>query len=98
RLSHSSTAQTDNDSVKYRALAPNLGGPVVQDRLWFFAGYQYLRDYDSQPATDPNFPRVYEQNKVFAQLTWRLAPSWQVVQSVHDEHRTNPEVPPSVQP
>ena len=45
-----------------------------RDRLWFFAGYQYLRDYDSQPGTDPAFPRTYEQDKIFAKLTWRLAP------------------------
>ena len=66
---------------------------MVRDRLWFFAGYQYLRDYDSQPGTDPKFPRTYEQNKVFAKLTWRLAPGWQLVQSVHDEHWVNPERP-----
>ena len=86
------------ERARYRDVTTNLGGPVVRDRLWFFAGYQYLRDYDSQPATDPNFPRVYEQNKVFAKLTWRLAPAWQLVQSVHDEHWVNPEVPTSVKP
>ena len=42
--------------------------------LWFFAGYQHLRDYDSQPGTDPQFPRAYEQDKVFAKVTWRLIP------------------------
>src|SRR4051812_10374816 len=83
---------------RYRDFTTNLGGPVVRDALWFFAGYQYLRDYDSQPGTDPNFPRAYEQNKIFAKLTWRLAPAWQLVQSVHDEHWVNPEVPTSVKP
>ena len=34
------------------------------NRLWFFAGYQHLRDYDSQPGSDPTFPRTYEQDKV----------------------------------
>jgi hypothetical protein len=86
------------ERARYQDATTNLGGPVVRDRLWFFAGYQYLRDDDSQPATDPNFPRVYEQNKVFAKLTWRLAPAWQLVQSVHDEHWVNPEVPTSVKP
>ena len=82
----------------YRDATTDLGGPVVRERLWFFAGYQYLRDYDSQPGADPSFPRTYEQNKVFAKLTWRLAPEWQLVQSVHDEHWVNPEVPTSVKP
>jgi hypothetical protein len=86
------------ERARYRDVTTNLGGPVVRDRLWFFAGYQYLRDYDSQPATDPDFPRAYEQNKIFAKLTWRLAPAWQVVQSVHAEHWVNPEVPTSAKP
>src|SRR3954462_10486584 len=86
------------ERARYRDATSNIGGPVVRDRLWFFTGYQYLRDYDSQPGTDPDFPRTYEQNKVFAKLTWRLAPAWHLVQSVHAEHWTNPEVPTSVKP
>jgi outer membrane receptor protein involved in Fe transport len=86
------------ERARYRDATSNIGGPVVRDRLWFFAGYQYLRDYDSQPGADPNFPRIYEQNKVLAKLTWRLAPAWQLVQSVHAERWTNPEVPTSVKP
>ena len=70
----------------------------MRDRLWFFGGYQYLRDYDSQPGTDPAFPRTYEQNKVFAKLTWQLAPGWQLVQSVHDEFWVNPEQPTFAKP
>ena len=60
------------ERVTYRDLTANLGGPVVRDRLWFFAGYQHLRDSDSQPGTDPAFPRRYEQDKFFGKLTWRL--------------------------
>ena len=86
------------ERARYRDFTTNLGGPVVRDRLWFFAGYQYLRDYDSQPGTDPTFPRTYEQNKIFAKLTWQLAPGWQLVQSIHDEHWVNPERPTLVKP
>ena len=72
-------------------LTASVGGPAVRDRLWFFAGHQYLRDYDSQPGTDPALPRTYEQNKSFAKLTWRLAPGLQLVQSVHHEFWVNPD-------
>ena len=81
------------ERVRYRDVTTNLGGPVVRDRLWFFAGYQHLRDYDSQPGTDPAFPRTYEQDKIFAKLTWRLAPGMQLLQSFHDEFWVNPELP-----
>jgi hypothetical protein len=86
------------ERIRYRDFTTNLGGPVARDRLWFFAGYEYLRDYDSQPGADPGFPRIYEQNKIFAKLTWRLAPAWQLVQSVHVERWVNPELPTSVKP
>jgi len=83
---------------KYRDGTTNVGGPVARDRLWFFGGYQHLRDYDSQPGTDPAFPRTYEQDKIFAKLTWRLAPGWQLLQSFHDEWWVNPEIPTLVKP
>ena len=78
---------------RYRDVATNLGGPVLRDRLWFFGGYQYLRDYDSQPGVDPKFPRTYEQDKVFAKLTWQLKPSMQLMQSFHEEFWVNPPQP-----
>ena len=86
------------ERVRYRDATTSLGGPVVRDRLWFFAGYQHLRDYDSQPGTDPTFPRTYQQDKVFAKLTWRLSPSLQLLQSFHNELWVNPELPTLVKP
>jgi hypothetical protein len=97
-LSAPAIGQSGYERARYRDLTTNLGGPVVADRLWFFAGYQYLRDYDSQPGTDPTLPRTYEQNKLFVKLTWRLAPGWQLVQSVHDEFWVNPEQPTLAKP
>ena len=80
---------------KYNDFTTNAGGPVVRDRLWFFGGYQYLRDYDSQPGVDPKFPRTYEQDKGFVKLTWRFTPSLQLMQSLHQESWVNPP-PPTV--
>lgn len=86
------------ERVRYRDFTTNVGGPAVRDRVWFFAGYQYLRDYDSQPGTDPSFPRRYEQDKIFGKLTWRLAPSLQLLQSYHGEFWVNPELATFVKP
>ena len=84
--------------ARYRDLTTNLGGPVIHDRLWFFGGYQYLRDYDSQPGTDPARPRTYEQDKIFAKLTWQLAPGWRLDQSLHDEFWVSPDQPTITRP
>src|SRR4051794_11472661 len=90
--------QSGYERVRYRDFTTNFGGPAVRDRLWFFGGYQYLRDYDSQPGTDPSLPRTYEQDKVFAKLTWRLSPGLMLQQSLHDELWVNPELATFVKP
>lgn len=81
------------ERVRYRDLTTSLGGPIVRDRIWFFGSYQYLRDYDSQPGTDPAFPRTYEQNKFFGKLNWQLTPSLRLMQSFHLEQWVNPTPP-----
>jgi carboxypeptidase family protein len=86
------------ERIRYRDFTANLGGPAIHNRLWFFGGYQYLRDYDSQPAADPKFPRIYDQNKGFGKLTWNLAPAWRLVQSVHYEHWISSDPPTSATP
>lgn len=81
------------ERARYRDFTTNLGGPLVRDSVWFFLGYQYLRDYDSQPGTDPAFPRQYEQDKVLGKLTWQIAPSLRLLSSFHNEFWVNPERP-----
>ena len=90
--------QSGYERDRYRDFTTGLGGPAIRDRLWFFAGYQHLRDYDSQPGASPAFPRTYEQDKAFAKLTWQLAPGWQLLQSIHQELWVNPELPTMVKP
>ena len=77
----------------YRDFTTNLGGPLVRDRAWFFAGYQHLRDADSQPGTDPAFPRRYEQDKLLGKLTWQVAPSLRLLSSYHNEFWAAPDRP-----
>ena len=100
RRTYDAARQLDSGYTRagYRDFTTSLGGPIVRDRLWFFSGYQHLRDSDSQPGTDPGLPREYEQDKVFAKVTWRLAPGWQLTQSFHDEFWSNPETPSASKP
>ncbi|MGE5813883.1 MAG: TonB-dependent receptor [Acidobacteriota bacterium] len=86
------------ERARYRDFTTNAGGPIDRDRLWFFTGYQYLRDYDSQPGTDAAFPRAYEQDKIFAKLTWKLTSRLQLLQSFHEEFWVNPDTPTLVTP
>jgi hypothetical protein len=55
---------------KFNDFTGQVGGPVVKDKFWFFGSYQYQRDYDSQPGTDPNFPARSDADRVFFKLTY----------------------------
>ena len=88
-----STSLSGYERVKFRDFTTDLGGPIVRQRLWFFTGYQYPRDYDSQPGADPAFPRPYEQNKIFGKVTWKLTPSLQPMQSAPYESWVTPTCP-----
>jgi hypothetical protein len=97
-VSRGSRPDSGYERIRYGDFTTNLGGPVRRDRVWFFAGYQSLRDYDSQPGTDPAFPRTYEQDKVFAKLTWQLKPGLQLLQSYHHQFWSAPERATLVKP
>jgi carboxypeptidase family protein/TonB-dependent receptor-like protein len=89
---------TEYTRVQYRDLTTHLGGPLIPSRVWFFGGYQYLRDSDSQPGTDPLFPRVSEYDKGFAKVTWQIAPRLKWMSSLHDERLVTPQRPTLAQP
>ncbi len=97
-VSAGSVSSSGYERARYRDFTTNLGGPIWRDRLWFFGAYQYLRDYDSQPGADPQFARVYEQDKVFGKLTWRFTPALQLMQSFHEEFWVNANPPTLVTP
>jgi hypothetical protein len=86
----STQAASGYDRVEYGDVTTTLGGPIKADRAWLFGAYQHLRDYDSQPGTDPAFPRTYKQDKFFGKLTWKLTPTLQLMQSFHQEDWVNP--------
>src|SRR5262245_53621965 len=93
-----SEPQTAYTRVRYRDFTTHLGGPLVPNRAWFFAGYQYLRESDSQPGTDPLFPRASKYDKAFGKVTWRINDRMKWMSSVHDEFWTVPQRPTLAQP
>jgi hypothetical protein len=97
-IARSGLADSGYERIRYRDVTTNIGGPLRRDRVWYFGGYQHLRDDDSQPGADPRQPRRYAQDKVYGKLTWRLAPGWQLMQSIHNEVWANPDQPTAVTP
>ena len=70
----------------YRDFTTHLGGPILKDRLWFFGGYQYQRDYDSQPGSDSSLPREFEADRVFWKINWQITPNLRLMHNYHDDY------------
>jgi outer membrane receptor protein involved in Fe transport len=49
-----------------------LGGPIVKDRLWFFAAYEYWRDGHAYPGADPDVTPVWFADRYDLKLSIRF--------------------------
>lgn len=66
----------------------HLGGPIIKDKLWFYAGGQYYRTKD-QATGFPN-PSDYKQPRGFLKLTSQLTPKLNISVSVeYDAYNGN---------
>ena len=69
----------------YHDLTLQLGGPVVKDRLWFFASYQYQRDRASRAGTDSRYPEQFEEDRIFFKLNWQIGERTRLMLAYHDD-------------
>jgi hypothetical protein len=58
-------------------VSATLGGPIIRDKLWFFASYQYNKT-DQTPTFSTN-PRALEGEYPLLKLSWQANPSVRVV-------------------
>jgi hypothetical protein len=76
-----------------------LGGPLVHDKLWWFGSYQYRRDYFSELGTDPRYPTLDKQDRVFGKVTWQVNQNNRLMFVYHNDHWRLPEtITPTVFP
>ena len=67
----------DELSSKYEVFGATLGGPILRDRMWFFASYQWIDD-EFTPIASPA-TRDSETQSYLAKLTWQAHSNWRAV-------------------
>jgi hypothetical protein len=68
-----------------------LGGPIMQDKLWFFGSFQYQEDWESQPGTPADFPAKSNAKRYFWKLNYSLNQNNRIQVQTHDDFYEIPE-------
>lgn len=89
-LTGRNTTDDQDDGLPYnrdefKDTTVQLGGPVIKDRFWFFGSYQYQKDSDSQPGTDPEFPAVSSAKRYFFKLNYQINQDNRLQFQQHDD-------------
>jgi hypothetical protein len=66
----------EQDSL-YQSLSGTLGGPILRDKLWFFASLEKVDT--SRQDQDAQFPREYDGTNYIGKITWQIADSHRAV-------------------
>ncbi len=66
---------TEARSFWNHELSLTAGGPIIREKLWYFAAADLTRSHIDFEGADPNAPNVTNGGSGFAKLTWFASPA-----------------------
>ena len=75
---------------QFHDLTAQLSGPIVKDKLWFFASYQFQKDQFSPAGVPSEFPSLGKQNRIFGKLNWQIAKNHKLMFAYHNDYYNLP--------
>ena len=89
-LTGRNTTEAQDDGLPYnrdefKDMTAQLGGPLMKDKFWFFGSYQYQKDADSQPGTDPASPARSSAKRYFYKLNFQVNQDNRLQFQMHDD-------------
>src|SRR5262245_42169257 len=89
-LTGRNTTEAQDDGLPYhrddfKDTTWQVGGPVKKDKLWFFGSFQYQKDADSQPGTDPAFPARSSAKRLFWKVNYQVNQNNKIQVQEHDD-------------
>jgi len=70
-----------------------LSGPIVKDKLHFFASYQFQTDAKTPAGVDPQFFTDERNHRIFGKLNWQINPDHKLALALHNDYYDLPYTP-----
>jgi len=78
---------------KFHDATAQLSGPIVKDKLHFFASFQYQRDWKTPAGVDPAFYTKERADRIFAKINWQVSPHHKLALGYHNDYYDLPYTP-----
>ena len=87
------SGKTGFTRFQHSDLGAHLSGPLLDDQVWFFTGFQIFGYQESQPGTDPRFPAEVESKRMSGKINWQITPQVRLMSSYNDDFWRRPQTP-----